>query len=101
VSTGSTAEGAFGDGPEADEHADFGSAVIPGRPTSGPKGLFVADGGHNALKDPAVRADLVQDALATAITLRGDLPAQVVFHISTGEPSTPRPRSPRSPQPTG
>ena len=44
-STGSSAEGALGDGPEPDELADFGSAVIPGRRTSRPKGLFVADGG--------------------------------------------------------
>ena len=44
-STGSSDEGALGDGPEPDELADFGSAVIPGRRTSRPKGLFVADGG--------------------------------------------------------
>jgi hypothetical protein len=44
-STGSSAEGALGDGPEPDELVDFGSAVIPGRRTSRPKGLFVADGG--------------------------------------------------------
>jgi hypothetical protein len=44
-STGSSAEGALGDGPEPDELADFGSAVIPGRRTSRPKSFFVADGG--------------------------------------------------------
>ena len=33
-STGSSDEGALGDGPEPDELADFGSAVIPGRRTS-------------------------------------------------------------------
>jgi putative transposase len=49
--------------------------------------------------DEHMRADLVQDALAMAITLRGDLPAKVVFH--SGAPSTPRPRSLRSPRPTG
>jgi hypothetical protein len=43
-STGSSAEGALGDGPEPDELADFGSAVIPVRRTSLPEGLFVADG---------------------------------------------------------
>ena len=30
--------------------------------------------------DEHIRADLVQDALAMAITLRGDLPEKVVFH---------------------
>jgi putative transposase len=30
--------------------------------------------------DEHMRADLVQDALAMAITLRGELPEKVVFH---------------------
>jgi putative transposase len=34
--------------------------------------------------DEHMRADLVQDALAMAITLRGDLPAKVVFHSDRG-----------------
>src|SRR5450759_3311715 len=34
--------------------------------------------GADSISD--LRADLVQDALAMAITLRGDLPAKVVFH---------------------
>ena len=34
--------------------------------------------------DEHMRADLVQDALAMAITLRGDLPAKVVFHPERG-----------------
>src|SRR5665647_155329 len=34
--------------------------------------------------DEHMRADLVQDALAMAITLRGDLPAKVVFHSDAG-----------------
>jgi len=34
--------------------------------------------------DEHMRADLVQDALAMAITLRGDLPANVVFHSDRG-----------------
>ncbi len=34
--------------------------------------------------DEHMRADLVQDALAMAITLRGDLPARVVFHSDRG-----------------
>ena len=36
--------------------------------------------------DEHMRADLVQDALAMAITLVGDLPAKVVFHSASGEP---------------
>ena len=35
--------------------------------------------------DEHMRADLVQDALAMAITLRGDLPAKVVFHSDYAE----------------
>ena len=34
--------------------------------------------------DEHMRADLVQEALAMAITLRGDLPAKVVFHSDRG-----------------
>jgi putative transposase len=34
--------------------------------------------------DEHMRADLVQDALVMAITLRGDLPAKVVFHSDRG-----------------
>ncbi|HEY5180355.1 MAG TPA: DDE-type integrase/transposase/recombinase [Dermatophilaceae bacterium] len=34
--------------------------------------------------DEHMRADLVQDVLAMAITLRGDLPAKVVFHSDRG-----------------
>jgi putative transposase len=34
--------------------------------------------------DEHMRADLVQDALAMAITLRGDMPAKVVFHSDRG-----------------
>jgi putative transposase len=36
--------------------------------------------------DEHMRADLVQDALAMAITLRGELPAKVVFHSDYAEP---------------
>jgi transposase InsO family protein len=42
-----------------------------------------------------IRTDLVQDALKMAITLRGQLPVQVVFHTDRG-PSTPQSRSRRS-----
>jgi len=35
--------------------------------------------------DEHMRADLVQDALVMAITLRGDLPAKVVFHSDYAE----------------
>jgi len=55
-STGSSAEGALGDGPEPDELADFGSAVIPGRRTFRPKGLFVADGGSQCPEGPCCAA---------------------------------------------
>jgi len=51
-STGSSVEGALGDGPEPDEFADFGSAVIPGRRTSRPKVLFVVDGGSQCPEGP-------------------------------------------------
>ena len=61
-STGSSAGGALGEGPEPDELADFGSVVIPGRRTSRPRGLFVADGGSHALKDPAVPCGLLRRA---------------------------------------
>jgi len=44
--------------------------------------------------DEHMRADLVEQALQMAITLRGELPARVVFH--TAALSTHRPRSPRS-----
>ncbi|MBC7560530.1 MAG: DDE-type integrase/transposase/recombinase, partial [Dermatophilaceae bacterium] len=51
-----------------------------------------------------MRADLVEQALQMAITLRGELPAKVVFHADRGtqyaSTSTPRPRSPPSPPPT-
>jgi len=44
-----------------------------------------------------MRTDLVEDALGMAITLRGELPAKVVFHTDRGtQASTPRPRSPSS-----
>jgi hypothetical protein len=33
-----------------------------------------------------MRTDLVEDALRMAITLRGELPAQVVFHTDYAEP---------------
>jgi len=39
-----------------------------------------------------MRTDLVEDALKMAITLRGELPAKVVFHTDRG--NTPRSRSP-------
>jgi hypothetical protein len=61
-STGSSAEGALGDGPEPDEHADFGSAVIPagGRPARKASSLRTED--HSALKDPAVPRGLLPRA---------------------------------------
>ena len=34
--------------------------------------------------DEHMRTDLVEDALQMAITLRGELPAQVVFHTDRG-----------------
>ena len=51
--------------------------------------------------DEHMRTDLVEDVLQMAITLRGELPAQVVFHTDRGIHrlnlvSTPRRRSPRS-----
>ena len=47
--------------------------------------------------DEHMRTDLVEDALQMAITLRGELPAQVVFHTDRGtQGSTPRRRSRRS-----
>jgi len=61
-STRSSAEGALGDGPESDELADFGSAVIPGRRTSRPKGLFVADGGSQCPEGPCCAAGLLRRA---------------------------------------
>ena len=42
--------------------------------------------------DEHMRADLVQDALAMAITLRGDLPDKVVFHSDYAEVGV-KPRS--------
>ena len=44
--------GALGDGPEPDEFADFGSAVIPGRRAFRPSGLFVVDGGSQCPEGP-------------------------------------------------
>jgi hypothetical protein len=55
-STGSSAEGAIVDRPEPDELADFGSAVIPGRRTSRPRGLFVVDGGSQCPGGPSCAA---------------------------------------------
>ena len=40
-----------------------------------------------------LRADLVHQALTMAFVLRGQLPAQVIFHAD-GDVNTPRPRSP-------
>jgi len=47
---------ALGDGPEL---AEVGSAVIPGRRTSRPNGLFVADGGSQCPDDPCSAAGLL------------------------------------------
>src|SRR5664279_4347013 len=44
---------ALGVGPEPDELADFGSAVIAGRRTSRPRGLFVVDGGSQCPEGPS------------------------------------------------
>ena len=45
-STGSSSGVALADGPEPDGLAGFGSALVPGRRSSRPNGLFVvADGG--------------------------------------------------------
>ena len=43
-----------------------------------------------------MRADLVEQALQMAITLRGELPAQVVFHADYAEPCV-KPRTVGSP----
>ena len=55
-STGSSYEAALGDGPEPDELADFGSALVPGRRTSLPNGPFVADGGSQCPEGPCCAA---------------------------------------------
>ena len=55
-STGSSAEGALGDGPEPDELADFGSALLPGLRAFRPSGLFVADGGSECIEGPCCDA---------------------------------------------
>jgi len=51
-STGSSSGVALADGPEPDELADFGSALVPGRRSSRPNGLFVADGGSQCPEGP-------------------------------------------------
>ena len=51
-STGSSCGVGLADGPEPDELADFGSALVPGRRTSRPRGLFVVDGGSQCPEGP-------------------------------------------------
>jgi|GEM_PF-4601412 len=48
--------GALADGPEPDESADFGSALVPGRRAFRPSGLFVANGGSECTKGPCCAA---------------------------------------------
>src|SRR5665647_1547781 len=48
--------GALGDGPEHDGRADFGSALLPGRRSFRPIGLFVADGGSECPPGPCYAA---------------------------------------------
>src|SRR5664280_2261408 len=55
-STGSSSGVALADGLEPDELADFGSALVPGRRTSRPKGLFAADGGSQCTEGPCCAA---------------------------------------------
>jgi hypothetical protein len=55
-SIGSSAEGALSDGPEPDEFADFGSALLTDRRAFRPSGLFVADGGSECRVGPCCAA---------------------------------------------
>jgi hypothetical protein len=61
--------GALGDGPEADELADFGSALVPagGRPDRRASSLRTED--HSALRDPAVPRGLLCRAGRPAVLL--------------------------------